>query len=163
MFHAGAPFDLVMAADLDRLDYQRYKAFVFLDAFYLTPGAAADHHHQGQGQRSTALLWVYAPGYVSATGLSVDAMAELTGMQMKKLAGAQAASILPMGDVFFPAPWRKVQTIGLDGVTVAPAFAVTDPDAQKLGAIAGTRECGFAIRKFPAWTSLYTFCPARLS
>jgi len=158
MFHAGAPFDLVMAADLDRLDYQRYKAFVFLDAFYLTPG-----------QRQTittkvksgghSVLWVYAPGYVGDNGLSIDAMAELTGMQMKKLAGAQAASILPLGDVFFPAPWRKVQTIGLDGVAVAPAFAVTDPDAQKLGAIAGTKECGFAIRKFPAWTSLYTFAP----
>lgn len=158
MFHAGAPFDLVMAADLDRLDYQRYKAFVFLDAFYLTPGQRQTITSKVKAN-GHSVLWVYAPGYVSDTGLSVDAMSELTGMTMKKLAGAQTACIQPMGDVFFPAPWRKVQSIGLDGVTVAPAFAVTDPEAQKLGTIIGTQECGFAIRKFPAWTSLYTFAP----
>jgi hypothetical protein len=158
MFHAGAPFDLAMARDLDRLDHPRYKAYVFLDTFYLTPAERqAINTKIKTGGRS--ILWVYAPGYVGDTGLSVEAMSELTGLQMTKLAGAQAASVVPMGDVVCPPPWSRVPAFGLDGVTVAPAFAVTDPAAQELGAIAGTQECGLASREFPTWTSLYTFAP----
>jgi len=153
MYLAGAPFDLVVASDLDRLDYSRYRLLVFLDDFYLNAAErkVIDAKVKANGH---TVLWVYAPGYVDGVRLSTAAMSDLIGMKVASSLTVGAAQIkLNAGT-----PLGGIASFGLP-VSVSPVFSVIDSGVRRLGNIAGTSQCGFALKKFPAWTSIYTFAP----
>jgi hypothetical protein len=154
MYHAGAPFDLVLASDLERLDYPRYKLLVFLDTFFLTPAERQTIERKVKANGHT-VLWVYAPGYITPASLSVQAMSELTGMQTELVPELHFAQVTPVANPILNAD-GALQPFGVP-VPVLPVFAVNDKTVQVLGNIFGTGQCGFALKKFPDWTSIYTY------
>jgi len=156
MFHAGAPFDLVLASDLDLLDYQRYKLYVFLDTFYLDQTARKVIGDKVKKAGHT-VLWVYAPGFVDEKGLSVNAMSKLIGMHVDRIAAPHLALVAQAANSPFSSGGAP-KTFGVSA-PVSPVFAIDDKTVRTRGTIAGTTLCGFAIKNFPDWTSVYTFAP----
>lgn len=82
-FRTGAPFDWYLIDDLEELAKRGrdYKAYVFLDCFYLTPEQRAQIERL-KAQNHT-LIWFYAPGYASDETLSLSRMEELTGFRFQ--------------------------------------------------------------------------------
>jgi hypothetical protein len=156
VFRSGAPFDVVLAADLPKINLAQYKAFIFLDTFYLTDGERKAIEEKVKTNHNT-VLWVYAPGYVSDQQLSVAAMSRLTGITLQKLDTGLPARIDVLKNKN-PLTHRAAATFGLSA-NIRPAFCVKDSIAIPLGTIAGTPKTGLAVKKFPAWTSIYTFAP----
>ncbi|MCQ6557611.1 S-layer homology domain-containing protein [Paenibacillus mendelii] len=76
---AGAPFDRYLIEDLEQgLVPDHYKVYIFIDTFYLTDAQRAAVEKLKGGGRS--LVWTWAPGYVSESGLSTAGMQSLTGI-----------------------------------------------------------------------------------
>lgn len=77
---AGAPFDRYMIEDLAEGKVpDRYKVYIFQDAFYLTETQKkAIEKLKGKGR---TLVWQWAPGFVSDQGLSRERMEQLTGFK----------------------------------------------------------------------------------
>ncbi|BBH25039.1 hypothetical protein Back11_63840 [Paenibacillus baekrokdamisoli] len=76
---AGAPFDRYLIEDLEQgLIPDHYKVYIFMDTFYLTDAQRAAIEKLKRGGRT--LVWTWAPGYVSESGLSTTGMQSLTGI-----------------------------------------------------------------------------------
>jgi len=143
---AGAPFDLYVMSDITHPDLPDYKAYVFLDAHYLTgPERAAI---EGLRRDDKLLVWYYAPGLISDSGLSAQRMGELIGMNVRQLDAAPCAVTLSSsGATYGP------------GAEQSPMFCVDDPDAESLGTIAGSDLVGLAVRHQRDYSSLYSAAP----
>jgi len=169
LYRSGVAFDLISIADLKNIDHDRYKLYVFLDAFYMSDADRQTIESCVKTKNHT-VLWVYAPGYVRDDKLSLQAMSDVIGMPMKKLDGDRPIKIIttPIDEKIAKREARRfaslavpAQAFGINA-TVRPAFAVSDDAGQKavsLGKIEGTAESGLAVRAFDTWTSIYTFAP----
>lgn len=161
----GAPFDTYLASDL--ADMPEYKLYIFLNALYLTPG----QRQQIQQRICTAghaVLWVYAPGFVTEEGLSVEAISELIGMRLRMYPAAVRTRLalsdlsheltrgLPPGLRFGPHD------------PIGPVFFCDDPQATILGQLTGQRGMahyeidggpGLAVKDLGAWRSVWCGVP----
>ncbi len=150
MHRLGAPVDILYLDDLPRA--RDYKLYVFLNDFYLTDQQLAAVKRKVCRNGATA-AWLYAPGFVSPTGLSAERMGELMGMRVERMDAPGPLMVK------VTAPDHAL-TRGAEarfGLSAAhwPRFAVTDPQATRLGDWEGTDRCAFAVRKGPEWTSVY--------
>ena len=172
-------FDL---SDVSSPEVQRHKLFIFPNSFSLTSDERRliDRHLKRDGN---VLVWIYAPGVINPGAnppWSVEHMRDLVGMRLacdrRRLPADMiladsdhpAVSGLPKGMRFgsFTRPITSGagitpdKPVKLGPVAVAPRFYVDDPSATALGRYAGTDRVGFAIKKFPGWTSVYLGSPA---
>jgi hypothetical protein len=166
----GAPFDIAMLADLDRLP--PYRLYILPDAFYLSPEHRQSLERNLRQQNRTA-LWIYAPGFWTEQGLSPEAASEITGIRLRQC----AVSALPDLRLSNPShPWttrlapsfRHTSPVRLD-----PVLCADDPAAEELGrmilrypksprgwdAPVQPRETGLALRRFADWNSVYCALP----
>ncbi len=166
----GAPFDIAMLADLDRLP--PYRLYILPDAFYLSPEHRQLLERVLRRQNRTA-LWIYAPGLWTEQGLSPEAASEVVGIRLRQ----SEVSALPDLRLSDPAhPWtarlapsfRHVSPVRLD-----PVLYAADPAAEELArmvlrfprnirgwdAPVQPRETGLALRRFPDWNSVYCAVP----
>lgn len=166
----GAPFDIAMLSDLDRLP--PYRLYIFPDAFCVSPEERqmlADVLHRDQ----RTALWVYAPGFWIEQGLSTDAASELTGIRLRQ---AEVSALPDLRLTAFATPWTEELSPALRQVAPArldPVLYVDDPAATELGrmvlryprnsrgwdAPVQPREVGLAARQFADWTSVYCAVP----
>ena len=145
----GAPFDTILLPDLERA--RDYKLYLFMNAFSLSDKERNLIKEKVMRDGKTA-LWFYAPGFVTAKGLSLQAIAELTGIQVA-MSGKEAKLGLEMdGKTVFPA------------ATIAPVFYSVDKTAASQGkmlsepALPGSPGL-LATRKFKDWTSIWCGVP----
>lgn len=87
---SGAVFDLYLTSDLDNPRMRDYKLYVFTNLCHTDAATTAMVHRKLQRNGATA-VWLYAPGYVTSDGLSLESMRELTGMEFQADHTAQAA------------------------------------------------------------------------
>lgn len=133
---AGAPFDRYLIEDLEQgLVPKDYKVYIFMDTFYLTSSQRAAIEALKGGGRT--LVWTWAPGFVSDTGLSTANMQSLTGINFTQVSGdaPPAAAEPSAGDRqesfeggSFP------QSDYTDGQFPGNGAIVTDPDKVIEGA-----------------------------
>jgi len=164
MTRIGAPVDTYLASDLGRLP--RYKLYVMLNAFDLT----AEQRQQIKRLRSDGrtILWVYAPGYVTEAGLSIQAVSDLTGFRLRvvcewvrpRLSLANTSHPIARGcptSLHF-GPWRPI----------GPIFLAADPEAVVVGRLTGVRGLshyeidggpGLVVRHFGTWRSVWCGVP----
>lgn len=76
----GAPYDVYSAGDMQGVDLNQYKLFIFLDAFEMKQeqrDIIQELKHMGK-----TFLWMYAPVYLQG---GLDALNETVGMQVELL------------------------------------------------------------------------------
>jgi beta-galactosidase len=137
------------------------RLYLFVNTFRMTAEQRALVEGMKSGGRT--LVWLYAPGYVTETGLSVDAMQTLTGFPLLRC----AASINPAITV---ATTTSAVTQGLAGhafgaaANIAPSF-YGDAEAgafSTLGTYDATGEPGLVLREYDEWNAMFCGAP-RLS
>ncbi|MFC1451710.1 beta-galactosidase [Verrucomicrobiota bacterium] len=157
----GAPFQTFDACDLERLFTQpegdAYRLVVFMDCVYLSPEQRrAIREHAARNNRT--LLWCYAAGLITEQGLSLEAMAELTGIKADWWDRTWPAKVFTFltGDRI---------TYGTDEY-IGPWLYGTDPDAEALGWMRGKTDRpfvnapGLMAKDFNAWRSVWSAAPA---
>ena len=160
----GAPVDTYLASDIAQLP--DYKLYIVLNALYLTPDER-DHLKQLRDKGHT-ILWVYAPGYVTETGLSVAAVSDLTGVRVRVEADSVRARLSLLD---FTHPVARACGRGLQfgpHRPIGPIFFADDPKATVIGRLTGMRGLshyeidggpGLAIRDFGTWKSVWCGVP----
>lgn len=104
----GAPYDLFNQNDLPKIDLEKYKMFVFLDALEMSEEIK---NIVAEGLKDKSVVWMYAPNYFSG------GTAEVCPINLKEKQSPEA-KIQYKGEVFgFTDP-------------AAPMFEIADPEAQ---------------------------------
>ena len=80
--HAGVPFDTYSFADLASGNIRDYKMYFFPNLFYITPEKRAVIEKLKAAGKMVVFL--YAPGYLTADGASLESMSDLTGMKIRQ-------------------------------------------------------------------------------
>jgi hypothetical protein len=156
----GAPYDVYLLNDFIRGRLRPYKLYIFLNSFRLDAARRTALKNELCKEGRTA-LWIYAPGYINDTA-SVSNMKDITGFNFVENRNPWP-SFISIRDFSHPITAHLSQDLfwGTDS-HLGPQFFLADSDAQVLGNIVmaqGTCQPGFAIKKFPAWTSIYAAVP----
>ncbi|NOR15432.1 MAG: hypothetical protein GQ544_06995 [Candidatus Aminicenantes bacterium] len=156
----GAPFDVYLLHDFLEGRLRPYKLYIFLNAFRL------DEHRRSalkkelrRGGRTA--VWIYAPGYIKDMP-AVENIEDITGIKV-------ASHDRPWPSYIHITNYQHALTQNLtQDVTwgtdsrLAPLFHVEDPEAVELGQVVysqGRCRVGYALKKFPEWTSIYSAVP----
>ncbi|MFZ5518760.1 MAG: hypothetical protein ACOY90_19175 [Candidatus Zhuqueibacterota bacterium] len=146
----GAPVDFLYRFDLAPEDVSKYRLFLMVNLFYLTPAEVGQLHALFRNSGAT-VVWFYAPGFVSHENLDQAQMERLTGFRFR-VSDAPEAFILTakLAD--------DEETLTLDFGTKSkrfPRFSITDEEIEPLGFWAESEEVAFAEKKMQGWTSIY--------
>lgn len=79
----GAPYDMFMSSNLDKIDFSQYKLVIFLNQFKHNK----DYEkiiNDNIKQNNRTILWVYAPNYIS-NKFDVNMVSDTIGMKAKKV------------------------------------------------------------------------------
>lgn len=142
---AGAPFDFYVMDDLTDGDLPEYQVYVMLDAHYLTPEQRATVARLRR--EGASFVWLYAPGFVTEDGLSIEEASGIAGMRLRLLESGTCQVSTADGQAFGP------------GGDQTPLFAIDDSEAVVLGTLAGTELPGLAIRAAGDSLSLFSAVP----
>lgn len=148
---SGAPFDWFLMEDLVEGRIPPHKVYIFLDAFYMTPERKAAVDTLKADDRT--LIWFYAPGYVTPEGLSLETMAEVTGIDFTRAENGLPQVRLErsvLGAAPFSYGPTKEQT---------PLFLPSDDDAAVWGRYTDTKKPGLVVKNLGAWKSVYSGAP----
>lgn len=83
LHHSGLAGDIYLSDDLDNPEMKDYKLYIFLNQFLSDPEKTECIHRKLRRNNASA-IWVYAPGYVTEQGVSLDSMKQLTGLDFVK-------------------------------------------------------------------------------
>ncbi len=156
----GAPFDVYLLNDFLEGRLRPYKLYIFLNAFRL------DEHRRSalkkelrRGGRTA--VWIYAPGYIKDMP-AVENIEDITGIKF-------ASHDRPWPSYIHITNYQHALTQNLSQDVIwgtdsrlAPLFHVEDPEAVELGQVVysqGRCRVGYALKKFPEWTSIYSAVP----
>ncbi len=129
----GAPYDLYSLSDLERVEKEKYKLFIFLHAYALT-SSQRDYIQNSLKDKGRSLLFVGPCDFVGEDGFSLDRMCALSEMELSFLAKGEAKI-------------RAFQsTFGYEEPKDPTPF-VSDPEARSLGRFADSRTCGLAVKE----------------
>ena len=150
----GAPFDFYMLSDISNAKLRNYKLYIFLNVWHVTP-EMREAIHRKLAEKYSAAIWVYAPGYLSPSGNSVETMRELTGFTFRKFKTTEALPLHPVKATTVQAGGR----FSLSGrkYEFNPGFAVSSPDAKIWAELGG--EPVVAERETPSGRSFYSLIP----
>ena len=148
----GAPIDFLYRFDLKKEDARRYKLFIMPNIFYLTKEEVQQLKSMLKGSKAT-VLWYYAPGYVSPSGLTLSQMEDLTGFRFKRM--DQAGPMMIQSD-FMHEGTTISQKFGV-AKEHTPRFAVEAGDASVnvLGKWTDSGETAFASKMHDGFESVY--------
>ncbi|MBQ9789912.1 MAG: hypothetical protein IJW31_10000 [Lentisphaeria bacterium] len=83
--HSGVPFETLSLADLERIDLDKFKVYVFPNLYYATPEKLAlVNKLKKMGKK---VFFSFAPGYLTENGRSLASFNEYSGMNVKKFPG----------------------------------------------------------------------------
>jgi len=150
-YHSGAVFDETMLADLQSIDWNRYKVVMFMDTYYMT--AEQRQYIRQQVERDgRTVVWNYMPGYTDGQSLNKDFVEEVTGMKLEKFApSAGELAVVVKSDSLPSARFSVPFSV--------PMLAVADSDAEVLGSISDGQHCGLARKRLGDSTSWYASLP----
>ena len=176
----GAPHDSILVDDLVLADLKRYKLIIFLNCFHLTD-VQREFIRRKVLNRNRTVVWCYAPGFFNGSRASIEAVRELTGLQVERAERADRVRLrIRLNDAGLAFMEKRVQPasknassptarqtemrapeetiVGHEHVW-AQLFFIDDPKATALGHIEGRREVGLALKSMQEWTSVYTANP----
>lgn len=145
---SGTAGDHVYLFDLPRVDLDRYKAVVFVNAYKL---GAADRKfiREKVAQNGRTLIWNYLPGYTDGQKNNLAFVSELTGMQLREIDSPAKPKV----------HFSKPDTTWAFESAVQPLAAIEAAGAETLGALDSTGHIVIARKKFDTHTSLLAALP----
>ena len=152
----GTPWDSYIYDDLEKPDFptSRYKLYIFQTQFKYRDGCAALFDRlRAEG---ASLVFIHAPGYVTDSGFSFDAMVIYCGIHLAN-ARAEHEKILTDGLGEIEYVLENVFS-GTMNCNPKPLFCVNDSDAEVLGRYAETGEAAFAIKRRSIGFDCYCGC-----
>ena len=155
---SGVPVDELIFEDILKPEVQKgYKCFVFINAFYMTPDQR--RAVEGLKREGRTLVWLYAPGYVSDTGLATAGIESVTGFRVGIDHTKQPLTYrLEGGDSEFTRLAEDVPYGGQSG-PVSPRFFIhEDPGIKVIGRYADGKTA-LAARDFGSYKSVYCTSP----
>ncbi|OQA80779.1 MAG: Beta-galactosidase [Lentisphaerae bacterium ADurb.Bin242] len=156
MLRSGLKYDFYYFRDLVDRNMDGYKVYVFLNAFHLTKEKREfiDRKLKKDGR---TIVWVYAPGYVTDTGLSTEAMSKLTGIRIAEAGSPLKDSVYTDSPLGLGVAGKRV---GMDNSLGGVSFRVEDAQAVPLMRYRyGKQEVSGAMRDFKSWKSIYLGTP----
>ncbi|MCY2990403.1 MAG: hypothetical protein NTY19_21375 [Planctomycetota bacterium] len=155
----GAPHDSILVDDLAIADLERHKLVIFLNCFHLT-GTQRDLIRRQVLNRGRTVLWCYAPGLFDGNCCAVEAMRELSGLQLSVATDpARVRLRIALGSQPFAGLERLPDRLVGHEHVWARAVSITDPQATPLGVLEGRRDVALAVKPMPGWTSIFTRNP----
>lgn len=155
----GAPHDSILVDDLASADLERHKLVIFLNCFHLS-GAQRDLIHRRVLQRGRTVLWCYAPGLFEGHGSAVEAMRELSGLQLSLAPDPAPVRLrIALSSQPFAGLERLPDRLVGHEHAWARLVSVTDPQATTLGVLEGRSDVALAVKPLAGWTSMFTLNP----
>jgi len=156
---SGVPYDVFLLDDLSRPELADYKVYVFLNCYRLRESQVRFIEERLKRDGKT-LVWMYAPGYVSDRGLSLEQTSSLVGME---LAASEEPSPLAC-EAVVPAkhPLSEGLLPMLGQSATAIKFWVVGEGTIPLGQYVEGGELAVAAREFEGWRSVYIAPPGCL-
>ena len=145
---SGTTGDHVYLFDLPKVELDRYKAVVFVNAWKMS---AADRKfiREKVAQNGRTLIWNYLPGYTDGQENNLSFVSELTGLQLRTIESPAKPKV----------HFTKPDTAWAFESAVHPLVAITMPGVEILGALEGTNQTVIARKKFTSHTSLLAALP----
>ena len=149
----GAPADFVHRFDLTPEDRKRFKLYLMVNTFFLTPEEVRELRKLFEGSGAT-VVWFYAPGYIGPRTFEPSQMEELTGFQFKRMDAPGPMMIRCKVEeneckFFRDFGTKKAQY---------PRFAVVPREGETFrihGTWSDSEEIAFASKKYNGFTSVY--------
>lgn len=145
---SGTAGDHVYLFDLPKVDLDRYKAVVFVNAYKMS---VADRQfiREKVARNGRTLIWNYLPGYTDGRENNLGFVEELTGMQLQKTdsPGRPQVRMLNPGT-----NWTFESG-------VQPLAAIADANATPLGILDSAGQVVIARKQFPTHTSVLAALP----
>lgn len=136
-----APYDTALLADLEKLELDRYRLVLVLNAFRLDRAQRAVVRRQLQRDGRT-IIWCYGAGYIDEGGADAANVRELTGISIEADSSHHEATEAVAGSDRLRVP-------------AGARFAVTDPEAEPLAALADGEAVVMARKRLADWTSVF--------
>lgn len=133
----GAPYDIYSLNDIERVDKDRYKVIIFLDAFYFTPSQREFVNTHLKRDNKT-LLFISGADCISSTGFSKTDMEAMIEMNLSEIFDEKTIT-------------AENTSYGYKNVK-NPTWCVEDENAETVGRFAISRKCGFAKKKRDGYT-----------
>ncbi len=137
----GAPYDLYSLNDIDRIDRDKYKLFIFLDAYYMTDEQRAYINEYIKADNRT-LLFVSGCDCVSDEGFDKEKMEEMCGFKLEQLEKDER-SINACDTIF---GYKEPKT---------PTWYINE-EIEPLGRYSVSRKCGLAKKEFDGYVSYFS-------
>ena len=131
------------------------KLLVFVNTWRLSSAETTIINNAKSGNRT--FLWMFAPGYVTETALSVTAINNLTGFTIAKY-GTATAPRISVSNSGYPVTEGISGTLFGDTTAITPTFYVSSGADVNLGVYNGTARVGLALKYNTGWRSM--FCGA---
>lgn len=125
----GAPFDCYSLNDINRIDLDKYKLCIFLDAYYLTEEQREIINNRVKANGRTC-LFIGACDYINDSGVSHERIENMAEMKLEQIRDENRI---------------ETETSGYGYETmINPVWAVADDSVEKLGYFSGNKKCGLA-------------------
>lgn len=124
LYRTGVAYDSIYLDDLRLADMDRYKAVIFMDAYYLTDAERKLIKEKTQDKET---LFIFASGYADEKSLSVDGISSLTGMNIVNIPKEVGYRVKKTG---------KLYEVYAEEPT--PYFAVDDENAEIISTYEGS-------------------------
>jgi len=138
----GAPYDLYSIDDIDKVDPDRYKLFIFTDAFYLKD-THRDYINNVVKKNGRSLLFISLCDYSDDSGISLERTTALTEMNIELL-DISEAKVNAFGTSY-----------GYDSPKT-PTPYVCDSKANSLGEFSESKKCALAIKDLGDYKVFYS-------
>ena len=138
----GAPYDLFSFNDIERIDKDKYKLYIFLDSFYMTD-AQREYIQKEIKKNNRTLLFMGACDYVSEKGFSKVNMEKMAGFKLERL-DKDERRINALNSTY---GYKKIKT---------PTWYVDDDSAEILGRYTVSRKCALAKKSFDDHTVYFS-------
>jgi hypothetical protein len=149
-YRSGAAIDIFHLGDLERAEWDRYKAVVFANTFLLTD-AQKNVIRRKIARDGRHLIWLMAPGYTDGARLDAGLMRDVTGMNLVHHELAQP----PQATLRVPGLTCQLKVTK----AFSPFFVVDDSAATALGALDQFNTVVFARKARAGHTSWFSSLP----
>lgn len=151
----GTSVDTYRVADIARLSreswFDNYRMVMFVDALWVSAEerSAIKRHLLTSGR---TVIWVYGAGIVTASGLDVESMRDLTniGVALRRRNEPLLVGTFVAGERRYYGTERAI----------GPVIYGADPEADVLGYLINTVDPGLLSRRAEGWRSIFSAAPA---
>jgi hypothetical protein len=152
MFQSGVSFDMYYQCDLKRIPWEKYRAVVFANAFYLDD-EAVDFIRSSVAVQGRHVVWIYLPGYLGNGDGGFERCSKISGFTLSPMKSTNPPEIV-LNKEGFPA-----ERYGI-AASLSPLPVVDRPsNGDTVGFYQGTQYGAMAFNEFSSHIAWYSALP----